>query len=111
MDYLFCGQELESDRAGRLVADLLDGFGAGPRRPTKTRTAIMTRMSIIQRWPRGHRGLPLGLLASRLRREGREGGRGARRPSGRCRSPSPPIERRPVERTVEVVGTLQGWEE
>jgi AcrR family transcriptional regulator len=35
VDYLFCGQELESDRAGRLVADLLDGFGVGPR---KTRT-------------------------------------------------------------------------
>lgn len=31
VDYLFCGQELETDRAGRLVADLLDGFGVGPR--------------------------------------------------------------------------------
>ena len=32
VDYLFCGQELESDRAGHLVADLLDGFGVGPRK-------------------------------------------------------------------------------
>ena len=36
VDFLYCGQELEADRAGRIVKDLLDGFGAGPRQSTKT---------------------------------------------------------------------------
>ena len=35
VDFLYCGQELETDRAGRIVKDLLDGFGVGPRKSTK----------------------------------------------------------------------------
>jgi AcrR family transcriptional regulator len=32
VEFLYCGQDLEADRAGRIVTDLLDGFGVGPRR-------------------------------------------------------------------------------
>lgn len=32
VEFLYCGQGLETDRAERIVADLLDGFGVGPRR-------------------------------------------------------------------------------
>ena len=35
VEFLYCGQELETGRAGRIVADLLDGFGVGPRRSAK----------------------------------------------------------------------------
>jgi TetR/AcrR family transcriptional regulator len=35
VDFLYCGQDLETDRAGRIVKDLLDGFGVGPRQSTK----------------------------------------------------------------------------
>jgi AcrR family transcriptional regulator len=35
VDFLYCGQELETDRAARIVKDLLDGFGVGPRQSTK----------------------------------------------------------------------------
>ena len=40
MDFLYCGQALPSDRAERVVADLLHGFGIGAERriPTKSKT-------------------------------------------------------------------------
>jgi AcrR family transcriptional regulator len=38
MDFLYCGQDLQDDRAGRVVTDLLHGFGIGPRGRTKPRT-------------------------------------------------------------------------
>lgn len=37
MDFLYCGQDLQDDRAGRVVTDLLDGFGVGPRGRTGAR--------------------------------------------------------------------------
>lgn len=32
VDFLYCGQDLDADRACGIVRDLLDGFGVGPRR-------------------------------------------------------------------------------
>lgn len=40
MDFLYCGQDLPSDRAGRVVTDLLDGFGQDAVRRTKTKARI-----------------------------------------------------------------------
>ena len=38
VDYVYRGGELGPDQAGRLVTDLLDGFGLGPRQATNART-------------------------------------------------------------------------
>jgi len=36
VEYVYRGQELGTDQAGRLVTDLLDGFGVGPRRGNRS---------------------------------------------------------------------------
>ena len=35
VNYLYCGRELGKDHARRVVNDLIDGFGHGPRRRAK----------------------------------------------------------------------------
>jgi hypothetical protein len=107
MDYLYRGGELGPELARRLVGDLLRGFGAPAAPGTAARAGSEGGCDATA--DAGDRpGVALLAPSGCAHR--------ADKPVEAGAAPRPvpvtvaAVEHRPVERTVEVTGTLKGWE-